>query len=1233
MKFTIIDPITGQKEKTNTYFEGELSKHIPLEEVEEDCFLDGVQTKTNTLTVTDSSDVVLFAKSPAGDPITNMIIGTLITSILSAALGSVFRKKPKKPRMTTSRRTKREESPTYAFEGIQDTIASGAPIPFMLGKGRKGGQIISTRVESIDDGKKQRLHMLLCLGHGELDAADGVSDVELNGTKITSFTGASYSWRAGTTSQSAMSEFEHSVDQTYYDGREFTSSPIVYTTKGAVDTVDLFVGAMGGLFHNTDQGNMKSNNSRYTIKYRLQTSAGEPWITFKNAVVSGRTTNQKFSIEAIAFPTKDIYEIQLTWTSASYANSSSDVWGLSLHNVVERVDETRTYNGYALLGISAISTVDLNGKLPNVTCIFKAKVNTPTGLGYTTNNAWCIREILSNTTWGLGHRLTSGLIDDIENSWQDLADYCDTQVPDFSGGTETRHEISYVGDRKIKGWDLVNDLLSMIDASIIFSSGKLKIVIDEAKTPAQLYSDANSVQDSLVITSGRAERRINTVNGRYFNGEEDYVPDFVKVEDTALLAVEASKVNELDLVGVTRQSEAIRISSRFLKENIYKTKEYKWSSSTGSIVAEPGDVVKKQYYVSDFSKGYTGYVLSGNTIEIYLDKTVTLDAGKTYEIFIRHKTKNTLVKEDIASPAGTWGKVVLTQDLTLSADEGDLWIIGEKDVAVVDVLLEEVSQDREGVFALIGTNYDENIYIVDTLPSKITRNASPIGDRPPLPIENWTVRESTEVLPDGAIGSFLEFDILPGMLRNAGTALSGSSSTIDLSVDEPARTNFFINTKIQIIDGTGSGQSRKIISYDGATKRAALNNNWSTNPDTTSEYQIDFEKAGEYHGVIVEISDDDADWALLGRIVGEVGSLPIRGQGTTVFIRLTPYTLTGKTNTTALLSREITTLGSDTAPSDVSNFSVVQVNAVILLTWSNITDLDVDFYEIRKGAAWAQSIFVGTSKQDFLELTDFVEGAKTYLIKAVDRTGNYSENAGSFSITLEAPNERQVYLTTDELASLSGTFDGLTVVSVLSSDNGIGLEAKNKFDSGHFYDTSLSSVSATQIVETWDSATVTIGTYVTQTFNIGAIAYARILADIDFSDSTGAILVVEEQHSDDDITYTDWRIVGAGDQKWQYARLRVTLSVNDDLDNPIISKFDVVIDALVRVYRGIGVTVTAGAGGVGVNFPTSYMLIPNINITERSAPTVYNNSPSKAGFTLKHDGVGAPVVDWRSEGI
>jgi hypothetical protein len=51
---------------------------------------------------------------------------------------------------------------------------------------------------------------------------------------------------------------------------------------------------------------------------------------------------------------------------------------------------------------------------------------------------------------------------------------------------------------------------------------------------------------------------------------------------------------------------------------------------------------------------------------------------------------------------------------------------------------------------------------------------------------------------------------------------------------------------VAIVDGTGAGQSRLILQYEGATKCATVDRNWKVNPDNTSEFVI-YADAGREH--------------------------------------------------------------------------------------------------------------------------------------------------------------------------------------------------------------------------------------------------------------------------------------------------------------------------------------------------------------------------------------------------
>lgn len=67
-----------------------------------------------------------------------------------------------------------------------------------------------------------------------------------------------------------------------------------------------------------------------------------------------------------------------------------------------------------------------------------------------------------------------------------------------------------------------------------------------------------------------------------------------------------------------------------------------------------------------------------------------------------------------------------------------------------------------------------------------------------------------------------------------GDAQGGDANTITLSTNADYRDDYYNNVKIQIVGGTGAGQRRTITDYDGNTKVATVDSNWTIIPDATS---------------------------------------------------------------------------------------------------------------------------------------------------------------------------------------------------------------------------------------------------------------------------------------------------------------------------------------------------------------------------------------------------------------
>ena len=70
------------------------------------------------------------------------------------------------------------------------------------------------------------------------------------------------------------------------------------------------------------------------------------------------------------------------------------------------------------------------------------------------------------------------------------------------------------------------------------------------------------------------------------------------------------------------------------------------------------------------------------------------------------------------------------------------------------------------------------------------------------------------------------------------TAQAGTANTITLDAGASATDNEYNGQVIRITGGTGVNQIRQVIDYDGTTKVATVNGDWTTNPDATSVFRL-----------------------------------------------------------------------------------------------------------------------------------------------------------------------------------------------------------------------------------------------------------------------------------------------------------------------------------------------------------------------------------------------------------
>ena len=98
----------------------------------------------------------------------------------------------------------------------------------------------------------------------------------------------------------------------------------------------------------------------------------------------------------------------------------------------------------------------------------------------------------------------------------------------------------------------------------------------------------------------------------------------------------------------------------------------------------------------------------------------------------------------------------------------------------------------------------------------------------------------TNILHAGATtaGKRLRSMTDPIVRTNTAQGSGTGNNQIQLDTGASAIDGAYDPASIHIINGTGSGQSRGILEYDGSTKIATLNRNWKVNPAADSEFVI-----------------------------------------------------------------------------------------------------------------------------------------------------------------------------------------------------------------------------------------------------------------------------------------------------------------------------------------------------------------------------------------------------------
>ena len=314
------------------------------------------------------------------------------------------------------------------------------------------------------------------------------------------------------------------------------------------------------------------------------------------------------------------------------------------------------------------------------------------------------------------------------------------------------------------------------------------------------------------------------------------------------------------------------------------------------------------------------------------------------------------------------------------------------------------------------------------------------------------------------------------------------------------------------------------------------------------------------------------------------------------------------------VSAQRTIVGAVEPPEDVQDFSCNIVGQEAHLGWTQIGDLDLAYYQLRFSdktdgtGTWADSVALVEKISRPATSISVPARQGTYLIKAVDKLGNFSSNATAIISNVVGITNFNSIATQSEHPD----FDG-TKTNVLVSDNTLRLDSSELFDSASGdFDTEASRFFDSGVANADFFAS---GNYeFSDVIDIGAKHTARITASLSQSsdnpddlfdnraglfDSTNsnfdgdtpanANAHLEIATSDDNVTYTAFQNFVIGDYTARYFKFRVVLISRDLASTPVVSAVSVSIDMQDRIFSGNDIV--SGAGTKTVTFTNPYKTV------------------------------------------
>lgn len=446
--------------------------------------------------------------------------------------------------------------------------------------GAKGGsQKQHTPVEQPDSAQSMaRCRMLLALGEGEFAGGLDATRIFLDGTPLgnadgtMNFENVSWEFRPGTQTQTPIPGFPAVENETTVGVSLTKVTPWTRAISNTqIDAVLVRVG-IPGLQQQENDGDIVGTTVTYHIDLAVD---GGAYSTVMTKTVTEKLSSLYELTHRINLPKAN------TGWQIRVVRDTDDSTSQMIQNktqvqaITEVIDARLRYPHTALLYVSFNAKSFSN--IPKISCKPKGRViripqnydpitrtygGTWDGTfkwGWTNNPAWIWFDILTESRFGLGRRVTPAMLD----KWElyRIAQRCDQKVPDGKGGsgTEPRFMFDVYIQAQADAWQVIKDIAAGFNGMTFWGNNMFNVVSDmPADTSKLQILTRASVVGKPTYSSGSEKNRYSSALINFSDPDNHYQDRTTAVMFPDLVKQFKFKQTQLTAIGCTRESEAQR---------------------------------------------------------------------------------------------------------------------------------------------------------------------------------------------------------------------------------------------------------------------------------------------------------------------------------------------------------------------------------------------------------------------------------------------------------------------------------------------------------------------------------------------------------------------------------------------------------------------------------------------------------------------------------------------------